>query len=104
MRKKNIDVAKAWSSGQHASSYNGNFRTDGTCLWSYNLKIGTTVRRGRRKVLADYTAKSGNFLSKTTSSHVGIATPFADIKVGPEYFEYVRLSKNTNSYLEEGNV
>ena len=97
MGRKNIDVVKAWSGGRSASSHNGNFRTDGTALWSYNLKIGSTVVR--RKVIADYTAKSGNFYSTTTSCHVGIATAYADIKVEPEYFEHAGFSGNptTNS-------
>ena len=67
MGKKNIDVVKAWSRGYPASSHNGNFRTDGMGLWSYNLMIGATV--AGEKVLALYRA-SGEYKSQTTSQHV----------------------------------
>jgi hypothetical protein len=91
MRKKNIDIIKSWSGNQPASSYNGNLRTDGKDLWSYNLKIGTTV--GMSKILADYTAKSNKFLSQTTSCHVNKASPYADVKVHPTFFTQSDLDK-----------
>mgnify|MGYP003658579783 FL=1 len=49
--KKNIDILKAWANDNSASSHNGNLRTDGIGLWSYDLKIGTTI--DHRKVIAD---------------------------------------------------
>jgi len=94
---KNADIIKSWLAGMPASSYNGNFRTDGNSLWSYNLKIGTTVRQC--KVVADYTAKGGRFYSKTTSCHVNSAAICAHTTVEPEYFEHSGFSGNptTNS-------
>ena len=91
---KNADIIKSWIASMPASSYNGNLRTDGNSLWSYNLKIGTTVRHC--KVVADYTAKSGRFYSKTTSCHVNSAAISAHTTVEPEYFEMGNLS-NINS-------
>lgn len=89
--KKNIDILKAWANDNPASSYNGNLRTDGIGLWSYDLKIGTTI--DQRKVIADYTAKSGNFYSQTTSCHVGISRRFADTIVHPTFFTQSKLDK-----------
>ena len=84
MGRKNIDVVKAWSRGQSLSSFTGNFRTDGVRLWSYELLIGTTV--GIKKVLALYRAP-GDYISQTTSQHVGNASRYSDCyEVSPAIF------------------
>lgn len=88
MGKKNIDVVKAWSRGYPASSHNGNFRTDGMGLWSYNLMIGATV--AGEKVLALYRA-SGEYKSQTTSQHVGRAQAYSDKAIHPAIFRQYKL-------------
>ena len=52
-------------------------RTDDNKLYSYALKIGTTID-GYKHVL-DYTSKGLGFYSVTTSIHVGLAKKYADI-------------------------
>lgn len=65
---KNSDVARSWVRGERAAA--GNFSTDGTDLFSYNLRIATRSPYGM--TVFDYTA-SGSFISVTTSKHVGLA-------------------------------
>jgi hypothetical protein len=65
---KNIDVAKSWVRGERAAA--GHFSTDGTDLFSYNLRIAT--RNSYGMTVFNYTA-SGSFISVTTSKHVGYA-------------------------------
>ena len=48
----------------------GNLRTDGTTLYSYNLKIGEWTSSG--VIVYDFTATGGDFRSMTTSQHVGL--------------------------------
>lgn len=76
----NQNVIKMWTRGVEANA--SNMRTDGRELYSYNLKIGYTDKRGN-KVVLDYTTKTGNFKSKTTSNHVSSAKLFADVIVAP---------------------
>ena len=81
-------VAKAWQSGHVATTPNGSFSTDGETLWSYQLKIGYTLKewvgehtifaRFITKIVLDYTSPTGNFKSSTTSTHVGLAKQYAD--------------------------
>jgi len=75
----NREVARAWRNGQIAAS--GHLATDGKNLYSYKLKIGYTDENGM-KVVLDYTAKGGRYISITTSTHVGIAKKYAD-KIAP---------------------
>lgn len=65
---KNRDVVSAWWWGRPAKS--GNLKTDGDSLWSYNLKIGEVVALER--IVYNYRS-SGEFISVTTSKHVGLA-------------------------------
>ncbi len=65
---KNLDVAKSWVRGQSAAVKH--LHTDGTSLWSYNLLIAKRDPYGMQ--VFDYTA-SGQFVSMTTSKHVGLA-------------------------------
>mgnify|MGYP003335366265 CR=1 FL=1 len=64
----NLSVARAWVCGQPARTKH--LRTDGEYLWSYNLCIAKRDPYGM--LVYDYTA-SGQFVSMTTSKHVGIA-------------------------------
>ena len=83
-------VISAWVNSRVASTPNRSFHTDGSNLWSYNLKIGykeielfamrdeyedieTEIR-----IVLDYTSPTGNFTSSTTSTHVGLAKQYAD--------------------------
>lgn len=79
----NPNVARRWANGQIARNHSNVFRTDGNSLFSYNLKIGITTSNGT-KVLLDYTARTGNFYSMTTSGkHISPARRFADLTVNP---------------------
>ena len=87
-RTTNSGVIGAWSQGSEARNSNGSLRTDGTSLWSYKLLIGerTTFPERDQMVLADYTAASGNFMSQTTSCHIGLARRVANVIMAPEVF------------------
>lgn len=69
----NVEVAEAWAEGKAARSYTGNFRTDGTILYSYQLPIGWHDAATGYLIVGDYTAPGGRFYSMTTSRHVGTA-------------------------------
>ena len=71
---KNRDVVKAWWWGREAKS--GHLKTDGASLWSYNLKIGEVV--ASEKIVYNYRS-SGQFVSATTSKHVGLAARFGKV-------------------------
>ena len=74
----NKEVIYSWLNYRGASSQNGNLSTNGTDLYSYNLKIASH-RDGQNRVW-DYT-RSGSYYSQTTSKHVGLA-----IRMAPDYF------------------
>jgi len=79
----NENVARRWARGQSARNHNNVFTTDGDRLYSYRQLVGITTSNGT-KVLLDYTAKTGNFLSMTTSGkHISPARRFADLTVNP---------------------
>lgn len=78
---KNLDVARAWKEGRSATG--SHFWTDGRELLSYNLRVGVTLDDGR-KVALDFTARSGNRVSPTTSTHVGLASLVADLVAPPQ--------------------
>ncbi len=83
MITSNENVARRWSNGQIARNHNNCFRSDGQNLFSYNLLIGFTTPEGR-KVLLDYTARTGNFRSMTTSGkHISPTRRFADDTLNP---------------------
>ena len=71
---KNETIAMAWVDGETAKSKN--LTTDGTKLWSYNLLIGEKDDWGN-PVIWNYTKQGGNFVSQTTSKHVGWAVTAA---------------------------
>ena len=62
------NVIESWMNGKSMRS-GGNVSTDGTHLFSYDLCIGKRNKRGL--TVYDYRATSGNFISGTTSRHVG---------------------------------
>ena len=67
---KNLHVIKSWNRGE--SGGRGALQTDGNKLGSYRLLIGRTDSEGN-KIVLDYTAKGGQAVSQTTSTHVNLA-------------------------------
>jgi hypothetical protein len=82
---RNDAVVSAFSRGQSGRA--GALRTDGRCLYSYDLKIAEKTLAG--VVVADFTAGGGRFVSQTTSKHVGLAKRVADTVMLPELFESI---------------
>ena len=82
IRTTNKEVAKSWGSSKRAANHTGAYWTDGKDLYSYNLRIGTTTKEGK-KVLLDFTAGSGFYRSQTTSNHVGKARIYATAIMNP---------------------
>ena len=76
--KRNDQVIKAWNNGQTAKS--GSMKTDGRHLFSYRLCIGKTDCDGN-KVLFDWTATGGSYVSQTTSTHVNKAKQLSNAAV-----------------------
>jgi len=73
----NTAVVKSWVRGRSADNGRSSLHTDGDNLYSYQLQIGYTDKKGN-KVVKLYTGKGGAFRSKTTSSHVNLASLSAD--------------------------
>ena len=92
IRTNNEDVAKNWANGEAASNHGKNYLTDGESLWSYNALIGITTKNGQ-KVLGEFTAAGGQFLSMTTSTkHVSPARRVACAVVAPEtLMDYIEI-------------
>ena len=81
-RVRNSTVAHHWRIGVSASNHRGTFYTDGKDLYSYNLRVGTTSKSGR-KVVVEYRAPW--FYSQTTSTHVGLALFEAGTAINPDF-------------------
>lgn len=64
----NSDTINSFLYGRSARGLN--LSTDGTALYSYNLKIAEWTTSGM--VVYDFTATGGDFRSMTTSQHVGL--------------------------------
>ena len=89
----NRKVAERWSRGQTARNHNNVFTTNGQDLFSYGLRIGFTTQSGR-KVLLDYTARTGNFRSMTTSGkHISPTRSVADEVVNPSILQNTDLGE-----------
>ena len=71
------EIPLAWKRNRQASTPTNTFSTDGSNIYSYNLKIGYTNEFGE-KVLIKYTAETNNFQSHTTSRHVNLSALHAD--------------------------
>ena len=85
-RMRNEQVIESWMRGVAASSPNGNLRSDGVNLYSYNLRIGYRSRSGST-VVGDFTSPGGDFRSMTTSHHVGRVRWQAAHVMHPTVFE-----------------
>lgn len=79
MGHSNHEVVKAWKRGEALRSSNGNLRSDGYNLYSYQMKIGTRVN-GYLLVL---NVRGQYRYSQTTSQHVSLAASVADKVVTP---------------------
>jgi hypothetical protein len=82
---RNNQVIQVFSEGEKAASWNGNLRTDGTNLWSYNKKIAHRTKGGV-VVVGDFTAPGVDFSSVTTSGHVNRAKGVAHHVFHPRIF------------------
>ena len=67
---KNESVIKAFLNNQYAQTKT--LRSTGINLYSYNLRIGMTDDAGKKHVF-NYTTPGGDFISHTTSKHIGLA-------------------------------
>ncbi len=82
-RVANANVIHAWTLGESAKSFNGALTTSEGHLYSYGVLIGIRLIGGRT-VAKEATAKTGHFLSQTTSSHVNMACKSADVVMHPD--------------------
>jgi hypothetical protein len=80
---KNEDLVKAWAAGKNAGKKGKGLSCEGGSLYSYSLKIGHRAPNGST-IVADFTSSSGNYVSQTTSCHVGLAARIADDVMHPE--------------------
>lgn len=71
----NSQVAENWSNNLPGKS--GTMKTDGDNLYSYDLRIGLTLNG--EKILIPYLSRYNNFISQTTSKHVGLAQQYCHI-------------------------
>lgn len=83
IRTTNSSIPSYWTRNQPARSHNGQYKTDGQNLYSYRKVIGITLNNGD-KVLLDYTAPAGAYISQTTSNHVGKARGYCDVVMNVE--------------------
>jgi len=72
------EIPELWKRGYQGKTPKSSFRTDGSNLYSYGLRIGYTNEYGE-KVLLRYTKEYNNFKSHTTSRHVNLAAYYADV-------------------------
>jgi hypothetical protein len=86
MRFRNNTVIVKWARGESANSHTGALHTDGSDLFSYNVRIGYRALSGAC-VLGDFTSPGGDFQSMTTSCHVGKARHVADHIMHPVVFK-----------------
>ena len=82
-RVANAGVILAWTRGESAKSFNGALTTSEGHLYSYGVLIGIRLQGGRT-VAKEATAKTGHFLSQTTSTHVNMACNSADVVMHPD--------------------
>ena len=75
----NVAIVYAWLLG--LKKIGNRIWTDGDKLYSYMKIIGYT--HNFEKVVKLYTAKTGYYLSQTTSTHCNMASQFADVTISP---------------------
>ena len=92
-RFRNDIVLEKWKKGEPANSHTGSLHTNGTSLFSYQMKIGHRAKSGTC-VLGDFTSPGGSFQSMTTSCHVGKARGIADHIMHPVVFQKSEFKNN----------
>jgi hypothetical protein len=93
IRLRNELVLEKWKNGEAANSHTGALHTNGTSLFSYNLKIGHRADSGAT-IVGDFTSPGGHFASMTTSCHVGKARGIADHTMHPVVFNNSEFKQN----------
>jgi hypothetical protein len=93
IRLRNELVLEKWKNGEAANSHTGSLHTNGTSLFSYNLKIGHRADSGAT-IVGDFTSPGGHFASMTTSCHVGKARGIADHTMHPVVFNNSEFKQN----------
>lgn len=86
----NSNVVLMWQCGKEARNHKSTLHTDGKDLYSYNLRIGFTTPNGK-KVAVEHRAP--NFVSITTSQHVGLACWRADYLIHPDFAHHLEETK-----------
>ena len=81
--RTNMSVIYSWLNHKEHRTKNFNLCTNGDELFSYDLLIGYTTD-GCYKRLLNYTAPANAFVSMTTSRHINLARPYADVVMGPK--------------------
>ena len=71
---RNKEVARMWANNKSGKSKS--MSTDGNNLYSYKLMIGKTINN--KKIVYNYITNGIDFVSQTTSKHVGHAKQYAD--------------------------
>ncbi len=90
-------VPKYWSLNTAAISNTGSFWTDGSDLYSKDIKIGFTDLNNN-KVLYNYTKyKNGIFISALTSRHVNLAKFYSNQFIIKKKEKNVKRPKSTGS-------
>ena len=84
MKYSNNIVADMWGnmnfSNQVVTNHENTLRFfKSGAIYSYNLRIGEV--KDDKKIVYNHTAKGGSFHSVTTSKHVNMIKPFADIVI-----------------------
>ena len=96
---RNAEVIKAWMAGNPAQNHSETLVTNGDKLWSYSLLIGLKSTNGEVYII-NYTAPS-NFISQTTSRHVGLAKRLSWAFHPMEPEDFYKIPQPAESILRE---
>ena len=93
----NMGVVDAFMNLDSANA--GRLKTDGQSLYSYDLRIAEHIPQkdgSAVTVVYDYTSKGGNYVSQTTSGHVGL------VKRRIPRRNVISITEGTEAGLNEG--
>ena len=82
MSMRNSEVVGRWANNKKATNGRRSLWTDGSDLFSYNLRIGLTSPHGIKAVIEH---RAPHFVSQTTSCHVGIAISETATVIHPNF-------------------
>ncbi len=85
-RMNNRQVVESWRLGRRARSHNGALTCDGKYLMSYHMIIGARLSEGVC-IVRNSTAAGGEYVSQTTSTHVGLAKQVASTVMHPRVWD-----------------